>query len=387
MKLLWLPGWYPNKTELYSGDFIQRHARAVSLYNAVQVIHIVRDKEGIITKNTIVENNEYGNLKEQIIYYYSPAVAISFIDKTLSAWRYYMLYKSAIKKYIASEGLPACAHIQILIRNGFIALWLKRKYKIPFCVSEQSTVYLPEAIPAFKDNSWLFEAMWNRVMNIASGLSVVSHYLGESIRKIRPGTKFTVIPNVVDDTVFFPSSETAVDKLTSFTHISTLGYQKNPEMILQAFALVKKETPFFKLAVFGPPKENLQELAGRLDLKEEVTFYGEVPQQQLAVFLQQSDALILYSRYETFGCVLIEANACGVPAIVSDLPVFHEIIEEGVNGYFVPGENPAALAQKILEFIHRPGHVPDDTIALAAKEKYNYMRVGKQFCEFYKAAL
>jgi len=224
-------------------------------------------------------------------------------------------------------------------------------------------------------------------MNAASGLSVVSHYLGESIRKIKPDTRFTVIPNVVNDTVFFPHTKNVADKITSFIHISTLGYQKNPEMILQAFGLVKKENPLFMLSVFGPPKKELEELADKLGLKEHVSFHNEIPQQELAVFLQGSDALILYSRYETFGCVLIEANACGVPAIVSDLPVFHEIIEEGVNGYFVPGEDPEALAQKLLQFMHQSPQVPDNAIALAANEKYNYARVGKQFGEFYEDSL
>ena len=387
MKLLWLPGWYPNKTEPYSGDFIQRHAKAVSLYNTVQVIHVVRDKYGVVTKKVKEEDVEYGDLKEKIVYYYTPVISISIIDKIISSWRYYALYKTAIRKYLLAEGTPVCAHVHVVNKNGFAALWVKRKYKIPYCVSEHGVVYVSGAVPSFNDNNWWFKRMWNKLMNAASGLSVVSHYLGESIRKIKPDTRFTVIPNVVNDTVFFPHTKNVADKITSFIHISTLGYQKNPEMILQAFGLVKKENPLFMLSVFGPPKKELEELADKLGLKEHVSFHNEIPQQELAVFLQGSDALILYSRYETFGCVLIEANACGVPAIVSELPVFHEIIEEGVNGYFVPGEDPEALAQKLLQFMHQSPQVPDNAIALAANEKYNYARVGKQFGEFYEDSL
>lgn len=94
--------------------------------------------------------------------------------------------------------------------------------------------------------------------------------------------------------------------------------------------------------------------------------------------------MILYSRFETFGCVLIEANACGIPVIVSNLQVFHEIVDEGVNGVFVEGENPAALAEKLKQFILQMNTFDKTAIARFTAEKYNYKRVGQQFLDFYK---
>jgi len=63
MKLLWLTGWYPNKTEPYAGDFIQRHAAAVALYHEVEVIHLVRDPDGIVTKDVLVGEDAAAELK------------------------------------------------------------------------------------------------------------------------------------------------------------------------------------------------------------------------------------------------------------------------------------------------------------------------------------
>ena len=108
-----------------------------------------------------------------------------------------------------------------------------------------------------------------------------------------------------------------------------------------------------------------------------------MPQQVLSKQVQQSDALILYSRFETFGCVLIEANACGIPVIVSNLDVFHEIIEEGINGLFVEGENPVALAEKIKYFIAQKNNFNKNAIASYAAEKYNFKKAGQQFMELY----
>ena len=120
-----------------------------------------------------------------------------------------------------------------------------------------------------------------------------------------------------------------------------------------------------------------------LKLQDHVLFHDEVPQSTLATFLRQTDALISYSRYETFGCVLIEANASGIPVIVADIPVNHEIINEGENGFFVPAENISALTGKIVWFAKNYHPTQKEKIALAAHEKYNFSKVGKMFDDLY----
>ena len=70
MKTLWLASWYHNKISPYNGDFIMRHAQAACLYEEVQVIHIVKDEKGIVTKDTRIEESKNGQLAEMIIYYH-----------------------------------------------------------------------------------------------------------------------------------------------------------------------------------------------------------------------------------------------------------------------------------------------------------------------------
>ena len=72
--------------------------KAVSLYHTVQVIHILRDREGKITKDVKEEHFQDGNLKEKIIYYYTPLFSISFLDKIISNKMYTRLYRKAIKR-------------------------------------------------------------------------------------------------------------------------------------------------------------------------------------------------------------------------------------------------------------------------------------------------
>jgi len=383
MNLLWLPAWYPNRIEPFTGDFLQRHARAVSLYHQVRVINIVRDKEGAITRQVHRDEQETFQLKETTIYYYSPSFIFKPAEKLLSSLRYRKLYRRAIKAYLEEEGPPAAVHVHIAGKNGWMALWLKRRFGIPYVITEHWGGYLTAAKPNFSQLSLLLRWMWRKVMKKAAGISVVSRHLGYALEALQPGISFSVIPNVVDSNLFYPLPAATRKGPFQFIHISTLTYQKNPEDIFRAFALVKQTSPAFRLSVFGPPAPALRQLAVELGLQDEIQFHEEVPQRVLAGYLRQADALILYSRYETFGCVLIEANACGIPAIVSDLAVHHETIQEGVNGYFAEGENAVALAQKINWFMQEADRGSKEAIAVAARVKYNYERIGQLFTGFY----
>jgi glycosyltransferase involved in cell wall biosynthesis len=386
MRILCLPAWYPTKITPFNGDFLQRHIKAISLFNGVQVIHVLRDSEGAITKNVKIEEISSENVSEKIIYYYSPQFSPGIMDRFFSGWKYIKLYKQAIRDYMQQYGEPDLVHVHIAPKVGMIARWVKKKWNIPYVVSEQWGGYLPESENKFSRQPFYFKAHWRKVMKNAAALSVVSFYLGQSIQRILRGTKFIVIPNVVDTTIFNPVVFEKKD-ITRFIHISLLNYQKNVEDILKALAILKEETPNFCLTIVGPQKDNLKRLVNELQIESEVEFHHEIPQSELAKLVQKSDALILYSRYETFGCVIIEALACGKPVILSDLPVMHENAKEYVNAVFAKGENPPELAKKLSWFIcHRENFKADD-IAKQAASTYNYEKVGRQFNEWYQKVI
>ena len=83
-KVLWLPSWYPNKLFPFNGDFIQRHAAAVALYQPVQVIHIVKDEKGVFTKNIMEDIHVTGGLSETIVYYKPLVTGLTVFDKLIS---------------------------------------------------------------------------------------------------------------------------------------------------------------------------------------------------------------------------------------------------------------------------------------------------------------
>jgi glycosyltransferase involved in cell wall biosynthesis len=387
MRILWLASWYPNQLEQFTGDFIQRHAQASGLYSNIQVIHVVRDTTGEVTKNVLVKEFKDGNLNEMIIYYYCREVIPGFPDKYFSFLKFKRVFKKAILRYIHKEGKPDLIHVHTGMKAGLLAMWVKRKFKIPYIVSEHWTGFLPEASDNFADLPGVIKKNWKKLIRGASGVSVVSSYLADKLSmSIRGQFPLVVIPNVVNTSVFFPDPQQKAG-LAKFVHVSELNFQKDPDSILQAFAIVKNSGASFCLDIFGTPRNEVKAIVNNLGLSDEVQFHGEVPQTELSRYFQQADALILYSRYETFGCVIIEANACGLPVIVSDIPVLNEIVKEGENGVLVRGNDPQALAEKLLFFIKGKVKFDPDNIAATASKKYNYKEIGKRFYEWYKSVL
>jgi glycosyltransferase involved in cell wall biosynthesis len=382
--ILWLCSWYPNKLKPFDGDFIQRHARAVSLLHKVHVIFIKKDEEGVITKTVKEEIIISGNLTETIIYYKPFKTEMGLIDKIISEVRYRKIYKHALKKYINENGKPPLVHLHIAMKAGIIALWLKKKFGIPFIVSEQWTGYLPQARPNINDEHIVFKKIRRNIFLEAEKITVVSKVLGDAIIKRFPKDTFVVIPNVVDTNIFFVAKKSTSDQ-TKFIHISTLSYQKNIEQILVALAKLKTNKYNFTCAFFVPKTNELQLLINKYGLQEYTQVYTEVPQKKLSESIQSSDGLILYSHNETFGCVVIEANACGIPAILSDLPVFREYILENKTGIFVKPNDPGALGEALIHFINDRKHFKQEEIAEYTKEHFGYEVVAKQFSEIYKS--
>ena len=383
---LWLVSWYPNVIAPFDGDFIQRHAKAVSLFKKVTVIHIRKDDDGLVTKGVTPVVSLSNNLTEIIIYYHPLKTGLGLIDKVLSAVKYRRTYRSAIKKYLSENGRPALVHVHVALKAGIEALWLKKIFNIPFIISEHWTGYLPGASPGLDHLSLVQKQLVRKIFSQAKKITVVSDVLGKAIVNHFGETNYTIVPNVVDTSVFFPEYPLK-NTPVKFIHISSLEYQKNISAIIEAFALVRSRGYDFHLIIYGPQKTAVQQIVNKNGLHEVVQFEIEVPQSQLASQLRTCDALILYSHYETFGCVVIEANACGIPAILSNIPVFKEYIMENENGIFVTPNNPVRLAEKLQAFIAGKYIFDKKKIAEKTAEKFSYTIVGKQFYDLYQAVL
>ncbi|HSN62115.1 MAG TPA: glycosyltransferase, partial [Ferruginibacter sp.] len=271
--ILVLPSWYPGKINAFSGDFIQRHVKAISLYNKQYVIYVVKDDNGIVTSDITVEENIHDNYTEQIIYYKPIKTGISLLDKLLSQQKYKRVYRKAITDYIHLNGCTKMIHVHVAFKAGTLALWAKQQWGIPYIVTEHWTVYLKEADLRYEQFSFIHRKLIKKIVEQASAVTAVSDWLGKAIQHRFPSVNYKVIPNVVDKKIFFP-----VEKIPNNTiqliHASTMNYQKNIEAIISACSILKKRKIDFVLKLFGPVPPSVIVLVEKLNLQAFILFKG-----------------------------------------------------------------------------------------------------------------
>jgi glycosyltransferase involved in cell wall biosynthesis len=89
-------------------------------------------------------------------------------------------------------------------------------------------------------------------------------------------------------------------------------------------------------------------------LDESLTWIGELPHEDLAGVFGAADVFLYPSIYEGFGRVLVEAGAAGLPVVATATAGASDIVTDGVTGFLVPAEYPAALAQRAGRLLSDP---------------------------------
>jgi len=144
---------------------------------------------------------------------------------------------------------------------------------------------------------------------------------------ILPRDLVTVIPNYVDTDIFFPAIEVR-NFSRRLCFIGRLERQKNPLALLDAIKGLDLE---LLIVGSGPLANQLKEKAVNIGI--EVRFLGNLPHHQLPEILRSVDVFILPSHWEGHPKSLIEAMACGLPVIGTNVPGIRELIRHGENGY------------------------------------------------------
>lgn len=382
VKVLWLASWFPNAYKPLAGDFIKRHAEAVSIFQSIHVIHVERinDNKKKISKKVELTDELFPGLSYTIRYY---TILYLFGIERIYSYPYSLwLYHSQIKCYIKENGKPDILHVHIALRCGLVALYYKWIYGIPYLITEQFTGYLTGTRHYQKGISFFSRFLLRFIFRNAEVVTPVSETLGQALHDRFKIKRVKVIHNVVNTSIFYPLVNQAEKTVPVFIHISTLTPQKNPEQMLKAFAILKEQFGIdFALWVIGPHNQDLVKLASKLNIHNEIEWHKETTQPRIAKLLQKSDALVLYSRFETFGCVNIEAMACGIPVIASDIPVFREYLQNGFTAYFAEPENPMKLALTIRKFLK----VKKKSPLLISKQatNFDYATIGSKIYNLY----
>jgi glycosyltransferase involved in cell wall biosynthesis len=129
-----------------------------------------------------------------------------------------------------------------------------------------------------------------------------------------------------------------------------LAAQKGVDQAIRALADLPDDVVLVVLGE-GPERSQLESLAGELGLAGRVYLPGRVP--DVAAWLRRAAAYVQPSRWEGFGLGVLEAMHAGLPVVATRTSSLPELVVDGVTGYLVPVDDPAALAASLRDALER----------------------------------
>jgi phosphatidylinositol alpha-mannosyltransferase len=201
------------------------------------------------------------------------------------------------------------------------------------------------------------------------------------------GGHYRVIPNGVHldaDRALQAASRPIGEKLR-IVFVGQAVERKGLPLLLRAFEALREHVPS-ELTVIGPSRQELAPLM--LDARD-VQVLGKVDEEQKLEELESSDVLCAPSLGgESFGMVLTEAFAAGIPVIASDIAGYRDVVRDGVDGILVPPGDAQALAEALRDLWEEPERRTELALgAVSDVERFAWPRVAAEVMESYQDAI
>lgn len=343
MKVLFLTPWYPTEQDAMAGLFVQKHAQAVSAQGVdVRVLH----------------SQTWSEL--------------------LRGWR----------KLRREWGLPDVVQLNVIQKQGLLALRLKQRYKIPYIIVEHWSGYLPEN-GQFMRMSAYKRRLYARIARHASALLCVSNRLAEAMRQCGvTNADSRKINNVVEDFFYdkVESQKSKAESVKTLLHVSCFDERaKNVKGLLRAARMLAYRRLDWQLVLVGTGVDykEVRAYADELKVPEGLLQWrGELPPRQVAEELAQADIFVLPSNYENAPVVISESLARGVPIISTRAGGIPEMVSSEC-GILVPPRDDQALTEAMATMLDHCSEYNRDTIRQAGQQ-YSYQAVGSQLANIYR---
>ena len=203
-----------------------------------------------------------------------------------------------------------------------------------------------------------------------------------------PG-KYHIVPLGIDVRRFAPRGDKCAEiGRNSILFVGRMDPRKGLHRLLRAFTVVKREMPDALLFIVGsgPARAKYERMAVDYGVGDSVIFKGVVAISQLPEYFRSATVYTSPAEGgESFGLVLIEAMASGVPVVASSIAGYDEVIENGRNGILLDTDDPAAYAESLLNVL-QSAKLRRTLIAEGLKDvttKYSWDIIGRRIERFY----
>ena len=274
------------------------------------------------------------NDAKETFYPFSSSISIHPIEVSKD-WEYLFSYIHKVNQIVKKIQPDIISVCDDGMKGLYVPLWIQKgKAKI---------IYERHASMILNGASW--QKFWMRMgAHLYDKIVVLTNYnLSEW-----SSSNLTVIPNPVS---FYPK-ESATLENHRIICVGSLSYNKGYDLLIDAWSKIASQHPSWSVHIYGKGDASIyQDIINQAGIQKQITFHA--PVQDIASVYQQASFLVLPSRSEGFGMVLIEAMACGVPCVAFDCPCGpRDIIQNGENGILVKAQDTAELAQHIEKLIN-----------------------------------
>jgi N-acetyl-alpha-D-glucosaminyl L-malate synthase BshA len=238
--------------------------------------------------------------------------------------------------------------------SAYLAKMMLSERKIPFV----TTLHGTDITLVGNDRSYLPITRFG--IEQSDAVTAVSDYLKrKTIEEFQIQRPINVVPNFVDCDLYGRSSDAKLRAKFAepnegiFIHISNFRPLKRVEDVVAIFARARRQCPAKLLMVGdGPERPKAELLAHTEGVFKDVVFLGK--QSDMAPLLSIADVLLLPSENESFGLVALEAMACEVPVIATQVGGLPEVIEHEEDGFLFPVGDVASMAEAGIKLIKQP---------------------------------
>lgn len=374
--ILFLASWYPTPHNKNHGIFIRNHAIAISKYMPVIVVYAYSTNSIADFKIT---KNKQGNFEEWLLEYpKSNAPLISFFLKFL---RFKKAYKLLLQELIDQKISIKAIQLNVIFPAALVLSIFKNHFKVPHTIVEHWSGYLPEDA---NYKSGIVKDATKKAVRFASKLFYVSEKQKQAMLNHGLTANYELLYNVVD-TGLFKENKTVKSQKPLLLHVSSLvEKEKNLSGTLRVIEKLQKENYNFDFLVVGGNAdlvEHYKNEANKLNLNN-VSFAGERTPVEVATYMQQAHALILFSNYEGMPVVVLEALASGLPVFASKVGQLPYLINDDF-GKLVDVKNETELEKELALFLDGKLNFDPDKMRDFISQNASYEIVGKKLADLY----
>lgn len=382
--VLIVPSWYPSCNTDPNGSFFREQALALRkrgfkvgvLYADLRSLKSALSRGFRKSELRVLDDCGISEFRSIGMNWFPRPVALRDALYSLHGTRLF-------KKYVAQHGMPDILHAHSIFYGGAIAYHISKKFNVPYVMTEHSTAFARGLISNKQYQ------LAGRIAEKSSRIFAVSQPFADSLNNIFSSRKWEVMPNVVHDE-FFELKENAADRWhdVTFLNIAFMHKKKRQLDMIEAFARVQKIYPNVRLHIGGGGAEEtrLRAYVEHEGLAESVTFLGMLSRKQVMQAMDNADIFVLPSEYETFGVVLIEAMAKGLPVIATRSGGPESIVIDEV-GLLVDPCSVDQLANAMVFFMENRAKYNSENIRKICRDAYSESAVVAKLCDVYDAVL